>query len=63
MALAEGEDDEPIRPRLEGMGVLEREVHGAVPRPDCVRRLVGPVGLNGNARPLEDEEDLLLRPL
>ena len=63
MALAEGEDDEPVRPRLEGMGVLEREVHEAVPRPDRVRRLVGAVGLNGDARSVEDEEDLLLRAL
>jgi hypothetical protein len=45
------------------MGVLEREVHETVPRPDCVRRLVGAVDLNGNARSVEDEEDLLLRAL
>ncbi len=61
--LAEGKDDEPVWPRLKGVGVLEREMHEAVPRPDRVGRLAGAVGLNGDARSVEDEEDLLLRAL
>ena len=48
---------------LGGYGRAEREMHEAVPRPDAIRRLVGAVALNRDARSVEDEEDLLLRAL
>ena len=58
--LAEGEDVEAFRACLQRVRVLEREMDEAVARSDRVGGLLRPVPLDGDARPAEDVEDLLL---
>ncbi len=58
-SLAEGEHIEPVRPRLQRVGILEREVDDAVPLADVVRDGVLSFGLDREPRAAQHEEDLL----
>ena len=62
-SLAEGEDVETVRPRLQRVRVHERQVDEAVARPHLVALLGRSDSLDADARPVEDEEDLLVGAL
>ena len=63
VTLPEREDIEPVVPRLERVCVLEREMDQAVACTHLVSGgLLARLGLDRDARPAEDVEDLLLGP-